>query len=54
MFFESTEKNISEFDENESNKNSKVDISDENCEEVDCAFIEEFNEDENSYSYGNK
>ena len=54
MFFESTEKNISEFDENEYNKNSKVDISDENCEEVDCAFIEEFNEDENSYSYGNK
>ena len=49
-----SEKDISELDENESNKNSKVDISDENHEEVDYAFIEEFNEDENSYSYGNK
>ncbi len=48
------EKDNPELDENESNKNSKVDISYENCEEVDYAFIEEFNEDENSYSYGNK
>ena len=48
------EKEISEFEENESNKNNKTDVSNDNDGEVDCIFIDEFNDAENTCGYGKK
>ena len=48
------EKEISEFEENEPNKNDKTEVSKYNNGEIDSIFIDEFNDDENICCYGKK